>query len=87
MPRRRRHACEKRLYLLSAFSFQLLAPRKRQGSGGSAVVVASRGAKNIMRKLAIAEKIFAKNKKMNNSSTKPAVARRPVRRRLIFHLR
>jgi hypothetical protein len=30
------------------------------GSGGSAVVVASRGAKDVMRKLIAMEKIFAK---------------------------
>jgi hypothetical protein len=31
----------------------------------AAVVIASRGAKDVMRKLVVVEKIFAKNKKMN----------------------
>ena len=38
------------------------------GSGGSAVVIASRGAKDVMRKLIAMEKIFAKNKKMKDSN-------------------
>ena len=38
------------------------------GSGGSSDVIASRGANDVMRKLVAMEKIFVKNKKMNDSS-------------------
>ena len=66
MPRRRRHACEKRLYLLSAFSPAKAAGLRRLGG-----FHALRGSVNgIMRKLAYVEKIFAENKIKNDKYCK-----------------
>jgi hypothetical protein len=41
-----------------------LNAEKSNGSGGSAVVIASRDAKDVMRKLVAMEKIFAKKQKL-----------------------
>jgi hypothetical protein len=47
----------------------MLIANDGNGSGGSAVVIASRDAKDVMRKLVAMQKILSKNKKMNYSST------------------
>ena len=58
MPRRRAVNLLKDL-----FKKLFLNAEKANGSGGSAVVIASRGGNSIMRKLVTMEKFFAKNKK------------------------